>query len=245
MEEQESSKTPLPGARRAFTVVIMVLLAVHLLAMFMWIAPGNAISNALDKPLRAYALPVWQQSWSLFAPDPVHAAYYLEVRAVPDTLEDTAWIDASDTELEGLRGHVLPTTASNITNKLSSGVNKAVNDLSSELNAFFTWNYHEDAWNRMSTDAFGEGSTPSSQFTDAQLWDRAATAYATQYLRATQDLAETDFVQYRIVRIAAPGFDDRATAENSRSVSFTSGRRPQTVMSGQDEAGFRAALEKF
>lgn len=245
MEEETPIQTPPQGAKLIFTVFILILLAVHLVAMFLWIAPSNAISNAVTKPLRAYALPVWQQSWSLFAPDPVHAAYYLEVRSVPQDLTETQWLDASATELQGLKGHLLPTTASNITNKLASGVHKAVNELTSEQNAFFTWNYHDNAWERMTADAFGEGSSANSQFVSAQKWDRAATAYATQYLQAQGVLSTTDFVQYRIVRIAAPGFDERATAENQRSVSFTSGRRPATTLPDQDQAGFQSALEKF
>lgn len=257
-----------------------ILVALHLGAMYLWIAPENAMSRALSPALASYVLPAWQQSWSLFAPTPVHAGYYLEVRSQPrasgnnstgnkdttstntatsdttsgsvpasltasKTAGEGSWIDASDTELQGLRGHLLPTTAINITNKLASGINEHVNGLSTDQKEVFGQDFIEQPWDDMTGAVFSSPDKVTDSFAAGLIWDRAATAYATQYLRASANIADSDLVQYQIVRVTAPPFDKRDKAEPQRSVVFTSGLRPQTVIIGQDETAFKKALESF
>ncbi len=235
---------PTRGLRVAATIAV-VILAVHIFAMFLWIAPRNPLNQALDKPLRAYVLPMFQQSWSLFAPDPISAAYYLEVRALPQDLTETEWVSASDVELDGLLHNPLPSTATNITNKLATQFNDAFGKLPAEQQQIFTQGFAEDSWAEMGQQAISTSTSPSPDFTRALELDKAITGYATQFLKAHDLLPEGHLVQYRILRVAAPNFDDRHIAENTATISLSAGYRNQIVFDGQDEAAFARALENF
>lgn len=238
------AQTNIRNRHRVAAVAIAVVLGVHLAAMFLWISPRTPVTDAVDAPLRAYTLPMFQQSWSLFAPDPVHAAYYLEVRRVPQDLSETPWLSASAVELAGLHHHLLPTTATNITNKTASLANEALNALPDDHKALFTWHFHHDVQTRLISEGL-DGQNPTTQFNRAMTVDRAVTAYATQFLSAQGQLVEGDLVQYRILRVSSPDFADRATQGVSQTVSFTSGRRPPEVLPGQDVEAFERALEAF
>lgn len=236
LEEAQKTKRP----PRAVTVVLVIVLGLHLLAMFLWISPNNALTDLVAKPLRAYALPWFQQSWSLFAPDPIKAGTYLEVRAVPEDYSESEWQTPSETELEGLHHNPLPPLSINTTNKLSEKAWGAYSALKEEDRTILTWNYHNDAWTRMAPELTG---SPEAKVDAALTYDEAITAYATQYLSATGNLNEGDYVQYRFVRVAVPSFNERLEKDNTTSITFTSGRRPQTVLATQDAEGFAKVLE--
>lgn len=248
--------------QRRFAAIGIGVVALHVGAMYLWIAPENAMSRAVEPLLESYALPVWQQSWSLFAPTPVHSGFYLEVRAVPegtvldelptsqlptppDSDDPLAWQDASAKELEGMQHNLLPSTAINITNKLASGVSEHVSGTSSNHQDAFSKDHTVEPWNSISESVFSSPDQVTDSFNEALIWDRAATAYATQFLRATGSLSQTDLVQYQIYKVSAPPFAARKEQDPQRSVVFTSGLRPQTVIVGQDEPAFRQALESF
>ncbi|WP_435298423.1 DUF5819 family protein [Timonella sp. A28] len=242
---QEASPTPTRKGPRIFAGIIACAVAVHLAAMYLWITPRNPMSQAVYEPLSSYTLPMFQQSWSLFAPEPLSAAYYLEVRAVPQDLTESEWIDASQVELEGLHHNLLPTTATNITNKLASKVHRQILDLPDDQERAFSLHYHDDAWNRITEEALGVGSIAPYDFESALLTDQATTAYATQFLKAKGILQPGNLVQYRVYRVATPNFDQRAIENNTTSIIYISGRRPAVVLNGQDEAGFAQALKEF
>lgn len=232
-----------PAAKPVFTVLLLLVLVVHIGAMFLWIAPSNALSKALSKPLTQYALPWFQQSWSLFAPNPIDAAYYLEVRAVPEGLSETEWVSASDVELSALHHNPLPPTATNVSNKLATGLHDSLQPLQETEREVLGWNFHHDVWTRIPQEIEKAGASPSPSLQHSLDLDQAITAYATQFLKAQGLIEDTDLVQYRISKYSVRAFDVRETTDNSEQIVFVSGRRSQEVLPHQDEQGFRKVLE--
>ena len=94
-----------PALKRTIMVIAMALTGFHLFATFLWIAPSSALREVIPGDLLSkYMIPMWGQSWSVFAPEPINGDYYFDVRAVvstPDGGEETTdWVRATDVELD-------------------------------------------------------------------------------------------------------------------------------------------------
>nr|WP_284295077.1 DUF5819 family protein [Luteimicrobium album] len=203
------------------------------------------MSSAVNAPLRSYMLPLFQQNWSLFAPNPVADQYLLEVRGVSKDLTTTPWLTPSADELEGLRHSVLPDRTVRLTSELSRSAARAINGLPDEAEKYVGWNYHYDAWNRLRDDMASTNHGSVSTAIDTALgYDEVLTLYATQFLAATpHDGIDVTYVQYRIVRDQTESYYSTARGTTSRTTVVTSGRRPLETRPGQDRKGFSAFVD--
>lgn len=88
---------------RIFLILATAFTAWHIFATFLWIAPPSGLRELVPgQLLRTYMLPMFGQSWSVFAPEPVNGDYRLQVRAVvgrADSVYTTTWVDATAAEL--------------------------------------------------------------------------------------------------------------------------------------------------
>ena len=57
-------------ARRAIVVICLAVTLVHVVLVFLYVAPSNPISQRLSGPIRAWVSPYFEQNWLLFAPNP-------------------------------------------------------------------------------------------------------------------------------------------------------------------------------
>ncbi|MEO3751631.1 DUF5819 family protein [Streptomyces sp. B6B3] len=90
----------------------------HLLLVFLFVAPANTVSQEYGEGMREYIYPEFEQTWKLFAPNPLQRNVAIEVRAeVRD--EDggrttTDWISLTAMDLEGIVHNPMPShTAQN------------------------------------------------------------------------------------------------------------------------------------
>jgi len=82
-EAQSAKRKPIPVAARIMAVIVLLVLAWHFLATYTWNASPNATRQAIgDSALTAYMIPMFGQSWSVFAPNPGSVNQSLDVRAV-------------------------------------------------------------------------------------------------------------------------------------------------------------------
>lgn len=98
--------TPQPPTKRATILKrIAVLGAIlftgwHLFATFLWIAPHSELRNIIPgDALSEYMIPMFGQSWSVFAPEPINGDHYFDVRAVIEENGEevtTDWVRASN-----------------------------------------------------------------------------------------------------------------------------------------------------
>lgn len=226
--------------------VLGVVVAAHTAATFLWIAPENAFSRAVDEPLESAMDPVFQQNWSLFAPTPINVANSLEVRALDADLNATPWVDVTDLEISANFTHqIFPNRGSRPTRMLAARAHAQFNKLSDEELETLGHHYHEDAWPRLAEalDA-AEGSSSQARRDLVIEYDRTMAAYATEYVRATVTDVEPSYVQFRVVRQRAASFARRAEAPPEPTV-YTFGRRPMYEFPRQDSDTFRAAIERF
>ncbi|WP_157236735.1 DUF5819 family protein [Promicromonospora sukumoe] len=206
-----------PARVRGLVVVVWVVLLAHLVATFVWAAPGyltgrpagesigDAPTTAVHRALEPYMTPVFAQNWSVFAPSPLHVEYSLRVRGVyaggPDgDLAPGPWIDATAVEVRALTGHVLPAATERPSRRLATDLRSAFLELPEDGRAALL----------VSPVAAGSGADGGSGGSDAAPWaglraalldaggapdavddylgrDRAVAAYATQVLRASGD----------------------------------------------------------
>ncbi|MBL1066077.1 DUF5819 family protein [Streptomyces sp. 7-21] len=97
--------------------VLAVYTAWHLLMVFLFVAPDNTLSEDHEETMNDYIYPEFEQSWQLFAPNPLQRNVTVEVRA--EIREDggvstTDWISLTAMDIENIEHHPFPShTAQN------------------------------------------------------------------------------------------------------------------------------------
>jgi hypothetical protein len=187
----------------------------HILATFLWIAPPSAVRQIVPgNLLSAYMLPMFGQSWSVFAPVPINGDHKLEVRASVETagvMRDTEWVDATRAELSMLQRHLFPPRASIMASQVATDVKQQWEQLTAvQKKAAAVGFYRGDDWeSRLKT---GLGVRPNRQRSSAARYaeaDHVATAYATQVAYAMWGDG-VRAVQFRVSRQNVIPFKDRA-----------------------------------
>ncbi len=92
---------------------------VHVLLVFLYVAPPNAISKVYSQQTNAWVRPVFEQNWRLFAPNPQSANRQISARirqSAPDgTTRVSDWINLSAADDSAVKHSVFPShTAQNI-----------------------------------------------------------------------------------------------------------------------------------
>jgi len=229
---------------RAVLVVATVVAAWHIFASFLWIAPPSPLREVVPAgALKGYMLPVFGQSWSVFAPEPINGSYTLEVRAIveeggADPVE-TEWVDATAAEVSMAQYNLFPPRAAFAGTGVASALKSGFDDLTDDHQVIAGLNYFEADWeNRMAEKmkTYGE-----PDLVDAYLpGEHMATAYATQVALAVwgDDVVR---VQYRVTRQNVVPFASRhdpdATPPAPQVVE--TGWRGLVRNPGQSDAAFR------
>ncbi|MFE0425554.1 DUF5819 family protein, partial [Streptomyces sp. NPDC058953] len=88
---------------------------VHLLMVFLHVAPSNTASKQYSDAVSGWVLPEFEQNWKLFAPNPLQQDVTVQVKAElagPDGEKKiTEWIDLGADDVEAIRGSLLPSHA--------------------------------------------------------------------------------------------------------------------------------------
>ncbi|HEY0259778.1 MAG TPA: DUF5819 family protein [Lacisediminihabitans sp.] len=99
-EARTVERRPTPIAARVMAVVVVLVLAWHFLATYTWNASPNAIRQAIgNSTLTSYMIPMFGQSWSVFAPNPGSVNPSLDVRAIVERdgkSQTTDWYSLTD-----------------------------------------------------------------------------------------------------------------------------------------------------
>lgn len=249
----------IPGQRRPWYVKVVALLAVlltawHVFASFLWIAPynymreivpGNALSN--------YMIPMFGQSWSVFAPEPINGDYKLRVRAetnINGTLTATKWVDVTETELAQWKTHNLfPPRASGFAMQQASGYKGVYDKLSPDQQKIAAGGYYKgaDSLERLERDIRAQAAKPS--VTDSvnniniskfMAEERRTAAFVTQVARAVWG-ADVEHIQFEVSRQNVIPFQKRndENAQKPAAVVLGTGWRAVTVEDLQDGEEFR------
>ena len=182
----------------AFAACLLTLW--HVGASFLWIAPYSALREIpTQEVLAGYMLPMFGQSWSVFAPEPINGDYHFNVRAVieKDGQEiETGWVSATDVELSMIRYNLFPPRAGIQSSEVASGQMNAFNKLDDDQKAVVGLDFTEEGWEEWMVRSFDEleGEKPSTEAYMAE--EHLSTAYATQVAYAIWGADAVVQVQY-------------------------------------------------
>lgn len=265
---EPSGPTPAAPAvsRRVRSLVIGVwaLLLAHFAATFLWAAPGFLTGRPDDgtagppssRALAAYMTPVFAQSWSIFAPSPLHVEYTLRVRGLYERGTDGGlvpgpWIDTTAVEVRALTGHLFPAATERPARRLASEARDAYLELSEEARLVVLRSPSAgpvpgqeppEPWPALRAALLDEGAPPA--VVDAYLaQDRTLAAYATQVLRADGAGAPGRALVYVQATVVRHGVTPYGAQERPGPDELTLGARPPYVVAGQDDAAFRSTWD--
>lgn len=182
-------------------VVALVMTAWHVAASFLWIAPAGPARDAVPgDALRSYMLPLYGQSWSVFAPAPINGDHRLDIRAVVvENGEErvTDWVRATDVEISLSRHNLFPPRAANLAINVSSAHQSAYDDLNDDHEAVVAVDYVQDEWQPRLEEDLGEvlGSDDDEAVNAYLEAEEELTAYATQVAYAVwgENVARVQF----------------------------------------------------
>ncbi|MGW2461383.1 DUF5819 family protein [Streptomyces sp. NPDC001356] len=99
------------GAALALAVVA-VAACVHLLMVFLSLAPANTVTKQHGKAIEEWVYPEFEQNWKLFAPNPLQQNIAVQVRAEvrmrDGDLRTTGWTDLSAQDGAAIDGNLAP-----------------------------------------------------------------------------------------------------------------------------------------
>ncbi|MGA5166250.1 MULTISPECIES: DUF5819 family protein [Streptomyces] len=102
----------LKAATGAAVVLCLAATIVHVLLVFLHVAPANAISQRYSNQINAWVYPVFEQNWRLFAPDPESVNRQISARTMriaPDgTSQVSGWFDLSGVDNSAIEHNPFP-----------------------------------------------------------------------------------------------------------------------------------------
>ncbi|MCS4276290.1 hypothetical protein M2390_001472 [Mycetocola sp. BIGb0189] len=239
----KKTRSPRSLGIRIVTVVALLFTGWHVLASFLWIAPPTPLRDVVPgNALTSYMIPMFGQSWSVFAPEPINGDYKFEVRAWTSKdggepeLHD--WVDATAVELSMIRNNLFPPRAGIQTSELASTVKGRYDALTDEQRKVVALGYFkgDDSEARMSEALGGGGQNVAVN--NYLFADRMARAYATQV--ATALWGTPDRVQFRVSRTNVIPFAERNNPDAKRPAAQIAdiGWRADLTKEGQSDQAF-------
>ncbi|WP_292762392.1 DUF5819 family protein [Microbacterium sp. UBA3486] len=226
----------------AFAACLLTLW--HIGASFLWIAPYSALREIpTQEVLAGYMLPMFGQSWSVFAPEPINGDYHFNVRAVIEKdgeQVETGWVSATDVELSMIRYNLFPPRAGIQSSEVASGQMNAYNKLNADQQAVVGLDFAEDDGEEWMVRSFEklEGDNPSTEAYMVE--EHLSTAYATQVAYAIWGADAVVKVQYRVSRQNVVPYEDRndPSAQRPDPTFSTTGWRLPIEEEGQSRENF-------
>lgn len=241
------------SAARIAVWVVLGLVALHTAAVALWVAPANTLKDRVGyERLRSYVLPMFDQAWSVFAPEADNAYDLFEIRG---TLTDgsgrerqTEWIKVTAREVRPqLRYHAFPSRTALITDRLASDQLRLFNGLTEAQKQVV-----HDSGVEVPTPELAEKllavSTNDVERDEAAAYARTEVA-CERFLSGIAEAVwgeEVVAVQYRQNQVYVPTYQQSQGSDQVTSgYSFTSNVRPLVRLTGAERHAFGAYVEKW
>lgn len=235
---------------RVFVVVTAAFTLWHVFATFLWIAPPSGLRQAVPgNVLKNYMIPLFGQSWSVFAPEPINGDYRLQVRALVDDgggeSHTTPWVDATAAELALAQHNLFPPRGAIQSTELASRFKGDWDALNPDHKKVVELGYFKGAdWeDRMGQklNAYGKPKVVTTYLAS----ERIVTAYATQVAYATWGDSVVR-VQFVVSRQNVIPFADRHDPDATRPAVQVAptGWRGLVEEPGQNREAFAATFRR-
>ena len=243
----KSRSVRMNAGRRSILVVLCAITAWHIFASFLWIGPYSGLRQVVPGDLlRSYMIPMFGQSWSVFAPEPINGDYRLQIRATVgegDDARDTGFVDATAAELSMLTNNLTPPRAAIQASEVASAMFNAYNKLSDEQKEIVALGYYNgDDWHdRLRSALLATGG--ESAATAYLAAEERVNAYATQVAYAVWG-GDITHVQFAVSRQNVVPFAERhnPAAERPAVQPVPSGFRGLIEYPGQSRDAFAAVF---
>ncbi|SDD35768.1 DUF5819 family protein [Auraticoccus monumenti] len=238
---------------RALVALAAAVTAFHIFSTFLWIAPASGLRQLYPPGvLQQWMIPMFGQSWSVFAPEPINGDYRLQVRAtVVDggAEETTRWVDATAAEISMIQYDLTPPRAGIQSTELASRLKGAWDELTPGQREVVELGFYKGAdWEpRLQQAVLAVGNTPEAR--EYLEVEHITSAYATQVAYAAFG-EEVVAVQFVVSRQNVIPFGQRhdAGAQRPPVQPVPTGFRGPVEEPGQDRENFsrvfRDALEE-
>lgn len=225
-------------------VIAILLTGFHIFATFLWIAPNTPLRDLVGRDtLRSYMIPMYGQSWSVFAPDPINGNFDFRVRAsvagADGTTTETEWVNAVDVELTMQQHHFFPPRAYTLALSSASKLKTEWDKLGAEGQAVVAKGYFKgEDWHERMEEAL-RAVADDTVVTNYLKAETVANSYATQVAFALWGKNATT-VQFEITRQNILPFDRRheVDPEPMPIQKVVTGWRGSLVQPGQSTERF-------
>lgn len=242
---EDTSNSKLGAVKRLLIYLAALLTAFHLFATFLWIAPASVLRQVVPGDLlEQYMIPMFGQSWSVFAPEPINGDYYFDLRAVvsQDGQEiTTEWIRVTDVEQDHAMYNLFPPRSANLGVGVASTLKNSWDGLPDPEKAVIELNYYEgDDFAQRLEDGVRGLEADASDIDEYLEAEHIATAYGTQVALAVwgDDVVR---IQYQVARQNVVPFAQRNAphAERPALQRVPTGWRGLIIEPAQDQDAFR------
>ncbi|MFF4657547.1 DUF5819 family protein [Streptomyces sp. NPDC001381] len=110
----------------AAVVLCLVVTVVHVVLVFLHVAPANTVSKRYGPQVNAWVFPFFEQNWRLFAPDPESVNRQILARTAhtgsDGSVQVSPWFDLTAVDRSAVEHHVFPShTAQNMLRRAWAG----------------------------------------------------------------------------------------------------------------------------
>ncbi|MFJ9211150.1 DUF5819 family protein [Streptomyces sp. L-9-10] len=103
---------PLKAGLGAAVVLCLAVSLIHVLMVFLHVAPPNPVSQQFSRQVTAWVYPLFEQNWRLFAPEPESINRQISARTAHLTADNTVrvstWFDLSGVDDSAVEHNVFP-----------------------------------------------------------------------------------------------------------------------------------------
>ena len=205
-------------------------------------------------------LPMFGQSWTVFAPEPINGDYHFNVRATVENKDgvevETDWVSANEVELSMVINNLFPPRAGIQAEELASSYMSSWYDLNAAQHEVVADDFLKSEWQLALTNdleatvvdetSTEEGAEQGPEVVENYLYrEQQATAYATQVAKAIWG-NKVEKVQFRASRQNVVPFGQRNNPDAVRPdpTVVLPGWREPSVSDGQDEEAFARVFQR-
>ncbi|MEV5463485.1 DUF5819 family protein [Streptomyces sp. NPDC002788] len=110
----------------AAVALFLVTSVVHVLLVFLHVAPANTVSKRYNQQITAWVYPFFEQNWRLFAPDPESVNRQILARTAhtgsDGSVQVSSWFDLTAVDVSAVEHQVFPShTAQNMLRRAWAG----------------------------------------------------------------------------------------------------------------------------
>ena len=251
-EPADEPRTAPPSLRARLTLwLVLSVVAVHTAVVALWVAPFNLLQESVGTArVSSYILPVWDQAWSVFAPQTDTLTDRYQVRALVGSGKGqvaTDWAPVTAKEVvASVRHHPFPSRTVLITTRLAGGITRTFNALTEAQKQVV-----HDAGAEVSVADLGQrlrsASTSPSELSEAGAFLQAETG--TEYFLSGIARAiwggKVVAIQFRKDRIVTGKYGTSQPRQIATAYSFYSNWRPVGALTAEERDAFTKYAHEF